>query len=50
MPLPYTDEVVAYVAQKVKIVQAELEVPFIIENVSSYAEFSSSQMSEAEFL
>jgi len=49
LPLPYTDEVVRFVAEKARIVQDVLERPFAIENLSSYVAFASSQMSEWEF-
>ena len=50
MPLPYTKETIDYVAEKIKIVQDYIERPFIFENVSSYVEFSQSDMPEWEFV
>lgn len=50
MPLPYTDETIAYVSEKIRIVQDYIEKPFIFENVSSYVEFNHSQMPEWEFV
>ncbi len=50
MPLPYTDECVEYVAERARIVQDFVEKPFILENVSSYVEFTQSTMPEWEFL
>ena len=50
MPLPYTPEVVEYVAQRIRMVQDFIEKPFLLENVSSYIEFTDSQMPEWEFL
>ncbi len=50
MPLPYTDEVVNFIADKIRAVQDFMGIPFIFENVSSYIEFSSSQMPEWEFV
>lgn len=50
MPLPYTAETARYVAGRIAIVQDYLEKPFIIENVSSYAEFKSSEMTEWDFV
>lgn len=50
MPLPYTDETIAYVSAKIKIVQDFIERPFIFENVSSYVEFQQSTMPEWEFV
>jgi uncharacterized protein len=48
-PLPYTREMVHYVAQRAHIIQDFLEIPFALENVSSYAEFTANEMSEWEF-
>ncbi|MEP7097949.1 MAG: DUF692 domain-containing protein, partial [Dokdonella sp.] len=50
MPLPYTDEAVAHVAERVREVQDLLGRRILLENVSSYAEFCGAQMSEAQFL
>ncbi len=50
LPLPYTEEVVRYVAERARIVQDFLEVRFAIENVSSYLTYTSSRMSEWEFV
>ena len=36
LPLPYTKEVIRYVAERAKIVQDYLELPFALENLSSY--------------
>jgi uncharacterized protein len=49
LPLPYTKEVINYVAERAKIVQDYLELPFALENLSSYVAFSQDQMSEWEF-
>lgn len=49
LPLPYTKEVINYVAERARIVQDFLEVPFALENLSSYAAFKSSEMPEWEF-
>ena len=50
MPLPYTDEAVRHVANRIRRVQEVLERTILIENVSSYMEFTCSQLSEWEFL
>lgn len=50
LPLPYTFESAERTAQRIKEVRDFLEVPICVENVSSYAEFRSSQMSEWQFL
>ncbi|HEX4067937.1 MAG TPA: DUF692 domain-containing protein [Acidobacteriaceae bacterium] len=50
MPMPYTWEAVEVTAQKIRQVQDFVEVPVVVENVSSYAEFHASEMTEWEFL
>jgi len=50
LPFPYTEEALKLIAGKIHIIQNELEIPFLVENVSSYVQFKSSQMSELEFL
>jgi uncharacterized protein (UPF0276 family) len=50
LPLPYTFEAAHHVAQRIREVRDYLEVPILVENVSSYAEFHDSEMSEWEFL
>ncbi|MBS4164752.1 UPF0276 protein [Candidatus Protochlamydia amoebophila] len=49
LPLPYTREVVDYVAERARIVQDYLEIPFALENLSSYVAFTQDQMPEWEF-
>ncbi len=48
--MPYTFEAAKHTARKVRQAQDYLEVPIAVENVSSYAEFHCSQMTEWEFL
>jgi hypothetical protein len=50
LPLPYTDEAVRYVAERVRVVQDFLETRILLENVSSYLSYTSSHLSEWEFL
>lgn len=50
LPIPYTEEAVRYVAARAKIVQDFLEVPFVLENVSSYLTYTQSRMTEWEFV
>src|SRR5436305_3162715 len=50
LPMPYTMAAAKVTAQKVKVAQDFLEVPICVENVSSYAEFHASEMTEWEFL
>jgi uncharacterized protein (UPF0276 family) len=49
LPLPYTKEVIDYVAERARIVQDYLELPFALENLSSYVAFTQDQMPEWEF-
>ncbi len=50
LPLPYTEESLAHVVRRVRQVQEILERPLVLENPSSYVEFTSSTLSEWEFL
>jgi hypothetical protein len=50
LPLPYTEEALAHVVGRVRIVQDILERRLVLENVSSYLSFKVSTLSEAEFL
>jgi uncharacterized protein (UPF0276 family) len=50
LPMPYTFEAVKKTAQRIKAVRDFLEVPICVENVSSYAEFHQSEMTEWQFL
>lgn len=50
LPLPYTEETVRYVADRVRIVQDFLERPVGLENTSSYLTYTASAMSEHEFV
>ena len=49
LPLPYTKEVVNYVAERARIIQDYLEIPFALENLSSYVAFQDDEMTEWEF-
>ena len=50
MPLPYTEEAVQHVADRVSQVQDHMGRQMLLENVSSYVSYGDSQMSEWEFL
>ena len=50
LPMPYTFEAAEITARKVREARDFLEVPIAVENVSSYAEFHVSEMTEWEFL
>lgn len=50
LPLPYTEEALRLVVQHVEQVQEMLGQRILLENVSSYLEYQSSEVSEWEFL
>ena len=50
MPLPYTEEALGHVADRVRRVQDRLGQRILLENVSSYISFAQSQLTEWEFL
>ena len=50
LPMPYTFEAARLTAEKIRQVRDFVEVPVVVENVSSYAEFHVSEMTEWEFL
>lgn len=49
LPLPYTKEVEDYVVTRARIVQDYLEIPFALENISSYMAYQANEMPEWEF-
>lgn len=50
LPMPYTREIVTHVAERVSRVQDYLGRRILLENLSSYVSFDSSEMSEWEFV
>ena len=50
LPLPYTEETAQHVAERVRIVQDYLGRRILLENVSSYASYVDSTMTEWEFI
>jgi uncharacterized protein len=50
LPLPYTEEALAHVVERVRTVQERLGRQLLIENVSSYLTFTHSTIPEWEFL
>jgi hypothetical protein len=50
LPLPYTEEALRHVVERVQVVQDVLKRQILLENVSSYVEFRDSTMSEWEFV
>lgn len=49
-PLPYNEESLAWMVERIKVVQDFLERPLILENPSTYLTFKSTTMTEAEFM
>lgn len=49
LPLPYNEEAINHVVERIKFVQDYLDRPFLLENVSSYLTFTNSDMQEWEF-
>ncbi len=50
LPMPYTEEALRHIVQRIREVQDFLERPIALENPSTYLEFKSSSMPEAEFI
>lgn len=50
LPVPYTEEALKHIIGRIKQVQDFLERPIALENPSTYLEFKSSQLPEAEFI
>jgi len=50
LPLPYTEEALGHVVNRVRRVQDFLDRQILLENVSSYLTYNASMMSEWEFL
>jgi hypothetical protein len=50
LPLPYTEEALAHVAERIGRVQDALGRRILIENVSSYVQYAESQLTEWDFL
>lgn len=50
LPVPYTEEALKHIIQRIREVQDFLERPIALENPSTYLEFIQSSMPEAEFI
>lgn len=50
LPIPYTREALDHVVSRVQLVQDYLGRAIVLENVSTYVQFSNSEMTEWEFL
>jgi uncharacterized protein (UPF0276 family) len=49
LPLPFTAEAVAHTAARIREVQDFVEVPFLVENISTYTILPGAEMDEATF-
>ncbi len=49
LPVPYTLEIANFIADKARIVQDFIELPFGLENLSTYVSFKNSEMTEWDF-
>ena len=49
LPLPFTEEAVTHTAARIRKVQEFLEVPFLVENISTYTILPEPEMDEATF-
>lgn len=50
LPVPYTEEALKHIVNRIKQVQDFLERPIALENPSTYLEFKTSHIGEAEFI
>ena len=50
LPLPYTEEAVQHLAERISQVQDYLQRPVMVENVSCYLQFTHSHLTEWEFV
>ncbi len=50
LPLPYTEESLRHTVERIRIIQDVLERPLVLENPSTYLEFTPSSMPEWEFI
>ncbi|MFH9352246.1 DUF692 domain-containing protein [Kitasatospora sp. NPDC017646] len=50
LPVPFTEEALAHMAERVRTAQDLLERPLVLENPSSYVGFAASAMPEQEFV
>jgi len=50
LPVPFTEESLRHIAERIRLVQDFLERPLILENPSSYVTFQNSTMKESEFI
>lgn len=49
LPTPYTEDLIDWAASRAKLIQDRIGIPFGIENLSAYVDFSQSEMTEWQF-
>ena len=50
LPMPFTREAIRHTVARVRVLQAQLPVPFLLENISYYADLGTPELSERDFL
>lgn len=50
LPLPFSREAVDHVVKRVKKIQEFMELPFLLENISTYLRLPGSELTEAQFI
>jgi uncharacterized protein len=50
LPVPFTEQALAHLVARVRVVQDVLQRPLVLENPASYVTFAASTMSEGEFV
>ncbi|MCB0415071.1 MAG: DUF692 domain-containing protein [Bdellovibrionales bacterium] len=50
LPVPYNEELLTHISERIDFIQNYFQRPWVIENVSSYIQYSHSSMPEEEFL
>ena len=50
LPIPHTEEMLTHIKNKIETIINSLQVPFLVENVSTYIHFEESSLTEEEFL
>ncbi|RNL86012.1 MNIO family bufferin maturase [Halostreptopolyspora alba] len=50
LPMPFTEESLDHVVERIRVAQEVLERPLVLENPSSYVEYTQSTLTEWEFL
>lgn len=50
LPVPYTEEALTHIAERIRMVQDTLERPLLLENPSTYITFDGSVMDEHDFI